>query len=300
MSVKKVSIGSWAYVFGEYADNPVLLPELCRELNRLKFDGISLGGFKPHAHPDIYDTPEKKAQLKKLFEDYDLEVAEFAADLWSVDSLKQNEEWLKLFDKNIAFMADLGFRIIRIDSGTPPILPDNMTYDDVKDFIKDMFRKCARKAAQEGIEVVWEFEPGFMINEPENVIDVVKDVNEPNFKLLFDTCHAHMGAVVGARHIEDGKTLKGGIVEFCEMAKDLIGIVHLIDSDGTLNEAQTSTHAPFGVGVIDFDEVIPALLDRANYKGEWWAIDLCEWPEAWKVTAESKAFVDKINEKYCK
>jgi sugar phosphate isomerase/epimerase len=83
------------------------------------------------------------------------------------------------------------------------------------------------------------------------------------------------------------------------MCKDEIGIVHLIDSDETLNEANTSTHAPFGLGVINFDEAIPALLDKANYKADWWAIDLCEWPDALKVMADSKAFVDKLNEKYC-
>ena len=49
--MKKVSIGSWAYVFGAFADDPILLPQLCQKLNELGFDGISMGGFKPHAHP---------------------------------------------------------------------------------------------------------------------------------------------------------------------------------------------------------------------------------------------------------
>ena len=53
-------------------------------------------------------------------------------------------------------------------------------------------------------------------------------------------------------------------------------------------------------GMMDFDVVIPALLDKANYKGDWWAIDLCEWPDAWNATAACKAFVDKFNAKYCK
>jgi hypothetical protein len=36
----------------------------------------------------------------------------------------------------------------------------------------------------------------------------------------------------------------------------------------------------------------------AGYVGDWWAIDLCEWPNAWDVTAQSKAFVDEINKKF--
>ena len=216
-----------------------------------------------------------------------------------MDSLKDSAAWLKLFDESIDFMADMGYKMVRIDSGTQPIVPDGMTYEDCCDKIKENFRHCARKAATEGIEVVWEFEPGFMINEPKNVIKTHDDVNEKNFHILFDTCHGYMSSVVGARHIEEGCTLKGGLKEFIGMCKDRIGHVHLIDSDGSLNDTNTSTHNPFGTGNIDFDEAIPALLNDANYKGEWWSIDLCEWPDALKAIADCKAFVDKINEKYC-
>lgn len=76
--------------------------------------------------------------------------------------------------------------------------------------------------------------------------------------------------------------------------------MHLIDCDGTLNETGTSTHAPFGQGYINFDEVLPALMDVGGYKGDWWAIDLCEWPNAWEVTEECFKFVDALNKKYCK
>ena len=299
--MKKVSIGSWAYIFGEYAKNPIPLRKLCEELGKMGFDGISLGGFKPHAHPDDWGTPEKMAELKSLLADNKLEVADFAADMWSVNALKQGDEYLAIFEKNVDFCDKMGFPIIRVDSDAPPVLPDGMTYDQVKAYYVDLFKKCAQVAAKKGLLVVWEFEPGFIINEPKNVFEVTKAVNEPNFKILFDTCHAHMGAVEGANHIEKGCVLKGGIVEYCEMLKDMIGVVHVIDSDGTLNEQNTSTHAPFGIGKINFDEVIPALLDKANYLGDWWAIDLCEWGDAWEVTAQCKAFVDKeINEKFCK
>ncbi|MDR1293103.1 MAG: sugar phosphate isomerase/epimerase, partial [Clostridiales Family XIII bacterium] len=79
--------------------------------------------------------------------------------------------------------------------------------------------------------------------------------------------------------------------------KGKIGFVHVIDSDGTLNNDNTSTHAPFGTGLLNFDEIIPALL-AAGYEGDWWAIDLCECPDAWEETAASKAFVDEHINKY--
>ncbi|HBU11754.1 MAG TPA: sugar phosphate isomerase/epimerase [Clostridiales bacterium] len=294
---KKISVGSWAYIF---AGNEILLPELCEKLHSLQFDGVSMGGFKPHAHPELYDTPEKKEGLKKLLADHALSVAEYACDLWSLDGIAQSDEWVALFEVNAKFCRDMGWGIIRVDSGTPPVLPDGMSYDKAKSIITDNFKRVAKIAQKYGLEVVWEFEPGFMINEPKMIIEVLNAVGEPNFSLLFDTCHAHMSAVHGARHILPDCTLNGGVEEFAELCKGKIGIVHLIDSDGKLNGEGTSVHAPFGTGEINFDSVIPALLNKAGYAAEWWAIDLCEWPDPWPVTADSKAFVDKLNEKYCK
>jgi len=299
--MKKVSIGSWAYIFGEYASNPISLRDLCKRLNELGFDGISLGGFRPHAHPDDWGTPEKMAELKAILSDNKLETADFAADMWSVNALLQGKEYIDIFTKNVDFCDKMGFSIIRVDTDAPPKLPEGMTYDQVKAYYVDLFKKCAKIAAAKNLQVVWEFEPGFIINEPKNIVALVKAVNEPNFKILFDTCHAHMSAVEGANHIEPGCKLKGGVVEFCEMLDGMIGVVHVIDSDGSLNTQNTSTHAPFGIGKIDFDTVIPALLNKAHYTGDWWAIDLCEWGDAWEVTAQCKEFVDKqINEKFCK
>lgn len=295
--MKKVSIGSWAFVFqGE----TVLLPELCKMLEDLNFDGISMGGFAPHADPAIYDTKEKKDELKALLTKHNLDCADYAADLWSKDSLKESAEWLALYDNAIEFMDYMGYRMIRIDSGTVPVVPEGMTYADCQDKIKENFRHCAKKAKEYGIDVVWEFEPGFMINEPKNIIKTIDDLNEPNFRILFDTCHGYMSSVVGARHLEEGCVLDGGLKEFIGLCKGKIGHVHVIDSDGSLNVANTSTHNPFGTGKIDFDMAIPALLNDAEYKGDWWSIDLCEWPEPLKAIEDCKKYVDAFNVKYCK
>jgi sugar phosphate isomerase/epimerase len=290
---KKISIGSWAYAF---LDTPILLPDVVRKLSELKYDGISMGGFEPHAAPKLYDTDEKRAELARLLKDNNLEVADYAVDLWSVDAVQDPEAWIALFKESSDFAKKMGWNTIRIDTGSKNVaVPEGMTYEQVRDIVVANFKTVAQYAAGNGQQVVWEFEPGFVINEPKYILETYDRVGEPNFSILFDTCHGYMCAG-GANHIEPSP-LEGGVLEFIDMLKGRIGFVHVIDSDGTLNRDNTSTHAPFGTGVLNFDEIIPALV-AAGYKGDWWAIDLCECPDAWEETAASKAFVDGFNGKY--
>jgi sugar phosphate isomerase/epimerase len=290
---KKISIGSWAYAFLE---TPILLPEACEKLSALGFDGISMGGFVPHAAPKDWDTDEKRAELAKLLADNGLEVADYAVDLWSVDAIEQTEEWIGLFEESSDFAHKMGWNTIRVDTGRKKVfVPDGMTYAELREKVVDNFKRISQYAAKYGQQIVWEFEPGFVVNEPKYIAEVYDRVTEPNFSILFDTCHGYMAAS-GANHIEPAP-LDGGIMEFIAMLKGKIGFVHVIDSDGTLNNDNTSTHSPFGEGFLNFDEIIPALLD-AGYTGDWWAIDLCECPDAWEATADCKKFVDAFAEKF--
>ena len=294
--MKKIAIGSWAFTGNNFADNPIDLKAVVEKLHEMKFDGIGMGGFMPHANPALYDTEEKRAELKKLLADNQLEVADYAVDTWSVDGLKQPEEWIELFRKGAELCYQMGWPVIRVDSGTSPILPEGMTYAEARAKIVENFKAICKIAQGYGQKIVWEFEPGFMINEPKYIVETYEAVNEPNFSILFDTCHGYMSSVMGSRHIEPN-VLEGGMLEDIEMLKGKIGWLHLIDSDGSLDVAQTSTHVPFGGGNIDFDAVIPALID-AGFDGDWLTIDLCEWEDAWNAIRGCKEACDKINEKF--
>lgn len=297
--MKKISIGSWAYVFGPYSDHPVPLDTVIKELGQMKYDGISLGGFKPHAHFELYPTKEDCDRLLNQLRQNGLEVVDYSPDVNIYNPILEQDKYLKLLEKFLVFMEQCGFTILRLDTGVPPVIPDGLTYEQAFEKMADTFTKATRMAATHGIEVVWEFEPGFLFNKPSEVVRMVEAVNDDNFSVLFDTCHAHMCAVVGARQLGKKETLPGGVLEFIDMLSGKIGLVHLIDSDETLHDDDTSTHRPFGEGVIDFDAVVPALLDQGKYTADWWVIDLCFWPDAWEVTRGSKAFVDKLNQKYC-
>ena len=83
------------------------------------------------------------------------------------------------------------------------------------------------------------------------------------------------------------ETLPGGVVQFAHMLTGWIKHVHFIDSDETLHDDDTCTHAPFGKGILDFPSIVQALYD-AGYNEEWWPIDLCFWEGALEATARRR------------
>ena len=77
--MKKLSIGSWAYCFGPYKDNPVDFHTVVHKLSDLGLDGVELGGFPPHPSPDSHATKAKRQQLKQEVKDHGLEFSGLAA-----------------------------------------------------------------------------------------------------------------------------------------------------------------------------------------------------------------------------
>jgi len=301
----KLSIGSWAYAFGPYTDHPIPFDVVCKTLGEMGLDGVEVAAFPPHIGPDDYPMKKDRDAVKGLIEFYGLSVSGMAPDVGAdpapgSDEGQEDDAYFKFFRKNLQLCLDLGSPAIRVDTASAP--EEGVPGVDPKvawDRIAKGWNRCAELAQQHGVLVIWEFEPGFMYNKPSEIAQMVEDVNHPNFKVLFDTCHAHMCSVVAARQPEPKETLRGGAVKFAQMLKGNIGHLHLIDSDETLHNDETSTHRPFGEGVLNFDEIIPAVLE-AGYKGEWWTIDLCFWPEAWDVTEAAKDFLTPYMEKYGK
>jgi sugar phosphate isomerase/epimerase len=297
MSIK-LSIGTWAYTFGKYADNPITMEEVSRRLSELGFDGLALGGFKPHGHPDLYPKRKDRKRLVKLFKSHGLEINSYAADLWDYPFATGGDEMARkyeeAFDRSLDMCVDCGIPMMRVDTVTETPYPKDFEYDRVWDTVVEMFRKATAKAKKAGVLLVWEFEPGYIFNKPSEIVKMVKDVGDENFRLQTDTCHVQMCAVKGGVYQYGQKeVLKGGQLEFFEMIKGMIGDVHIIDSDNTLHDNHTSTHAPFGTGVINFEEVLPAIV-RAGYSSDWWTIDLCFWPNAWEITEDSKRYLDTL------
>jgi sugar phosphate isomerase/epimerase len=302
---KKLSIGSWAYTFGPYTQNPVPFDTVVKRLGELGFDGVEIGAFKPHIDINDYPMRSDRQAVKGLIAFYGLEVSGLAADFWShpgpgTNEAQEDDRYFKLFKRNLQLALDLGSPSIRVDTvGNPEKGVEGVDRQTAWNRIVELWRRCAHVAEDHGVLMVWEFEPGFMFNKPGEIVALVNEVNHPNFKVLFDTCHAHMCAAVGARQPGKKETLgEDGVIKLARMLEGKIGHFHLIDSDNTLHDNETSTHAPFGQGVLDFDRIIPVIMEETGYNGEWFAIDLCFWPEAWEVTENAKRFLAPYLERY--
>lgn len=311
MSKARISIGTWAYLFNQKEPTNDF-HTILHKLMDLGYDGVELGSFGPHPSPASHPTKASRAKLKKEIVDHGLALSGIAVDLWAFKTPGTSimdetpAAYLTAFLGWCAFAADLDVKTIRVDSVISPDYfekdPEGQKIgaDAGMDRLVKVWDKASKMAADYGMNICWEFEPGFAFNKPSEIIQLVDRVRgkgNNNFGVLYDTCHAHMCAVVAANQTGTKETLPGGELELLERLKGKITHVHVIDSDGSLNEHNTSTHNPFGTGKLNFDQLAPALR-ACGVPHDWWCVDLCFWPDAWQVTADSKKYLDKLRDKY--
>jgi sugar phosphate isomerase/epimerase len=297
--MKRISIGSWAYAIGPYADNPIPWDEVTKTLKSLHFDGVELGGFSIHPSPETHPKKEDRERLRAEMGKVGLAFSGFVPNLWDqhlIDT-EDPQPYINKFKAGLEFAADLGIKGLRVDCVQPPTILDTMDEAVAMKRVVKTWQTCCDLAAEKGCYVTWEFEPGFAFNKPSQIVKLVEEVDRDNFGTEFDTCHAEMVAGKGARQPGKKEVLPGGCLELARRLRGKINHIHLIDSDGTLHGEETSSHAPFGDGYLNFDEIMPEL-NKNRLPDDWWCIDLCFWPDAWKVTEKCKVAVDALNKKY--
>lgn len=303
----RISIGTWAYCVGPYMNNPIPFGEVVKELKRLKFDGLELGAFFAHPNPENHPTKESRRTLKDLVESSGLQFSGIACDMWDypghpshlADATDGGEAYLAMVRKNLEFTKDLGITLFRVDTVQPPdILEKGVEKARAMDNVVGAWRKVCKMAADMGISVTWEFEPGFVFNRPSDIVEIVNAVGEKNFGAMYDTCHAYMCAVVGSRQ-SGGPKETPGMVDLAKRLRGKINAIQIIDCDGELNEHGTSTHKVFGTAKIDFPPVMEELRN-SGCPHDWWTIDLCFEDGAWPKTLACKKGADKLNAKFGK
>jgi len=287
----KISLGTWAFTFGPYATDPIPFDQAVQRLSQAGYDGVEICGFPPHITLESYPTAASRRDLARLLEDYHLGVSGYAADFTTVNVVipENRERYLDLFRRNLEMAVAIGSPALRVDSVAAPGSIRARDYQAALSHLAGVWHQAAEIAAQAGVRVVWEFEPGFVFNKPSEVLAMHQQVSHPNFRVMFDTAHAHMCGVVGARQHREREILPGGVMAFLKKLDGRIGAVHLSDSDGTLYADETSTHRAFGDGLVEFQRLAPALLAVPGV--EWWCVDLCFLAGSWDLVQSSLEFV---------
>ena len=292
--MKKISAGSWAFAFRAYASDPIPFEKSAKRLAEAGYNAIEVCGLKEHITLDAYPTKESRLKVKQMVQDLGLETSGYQCDQRSADPTEEGnrEKYLDLFARNLEMSNDLGVRDMRVDTVAPPDkYSTDSEYESAKAYVAETFRAAAEKAKDAGVKVHWEFEPGFIFNKPSEVVEMHDKVDHSNFRIMFDTGHAYMCAVVGARHQGEKETLPGGVEELLSKLEGKVGAIHVTDSDGTLHEDRTSTHAPLGTSYVNFREIAPKLLTLPDI--DYWTIGMV-FPGAWELADASLAYVKRL------
>ena len=138
----------------------------------------------------------------------------FAQDLWSEQLLNTDDQskYISAFKSNVDFAVDLGIKGVRVDCVQPPTIHTEADFDILFNRLTKTWDTCINYAADKGIYVTWEFEPGFAFNKPSLVLKVLDKLQYDNFGLMYDTCHGQMLGVIGIRQ-EGEKDIVGNQLE---------------------------------------------------------------------------------------
>jgi sugar phosphate isomerase/epimerase len=279
---------------GAYAGNPVPFEKVVARLGELGYDGLELPAIPGYGALETWPDSASRKRLMAMIKAANLGISAFGAELSAAPFYSNDpdvrRQARRLFDDSLDLCVDCDIPLIRVDTLAEPPGPPGVSRADAWKRAVDALRADAESACRRGVVVAWEFEPGFMFNKPSEILGMVAEVNHPNFTVMFDFCHAQMVAANGARQPRPRETLAGGALELLQKLSGHVGSLHLIDSDNTLHDNLTSTHAPFGTGVLDMDVLMEAAR-AAGYAGPWWTIDLCFCPRAWEELERSLGFV---------
>lgn len=296
--MKRLALSLGAFIRGPYTDRPFAFEACLAHSRETGYEGVELGARAPHPTPESCATPEERAAVRNALADAGLTLTGISTDFHGVSPFDElPTAYIERFAINLAFAADLGARVFRVDTVMPPQSIAPTDERRALERLVETWKACARNAAERGVRVVWEFEPCFAFNKPSQIEQVVRAVDEPNFGVLFDTCHAHTVAALGARQTGDPETLPGGALELLERLRGWIGAIHVIDTDGSLHDGVTSAHLPVGAGVLDFNALVPALL-ASGAPTDWWCVDLCFCPTAWESAGPCRQAIGGLLSKH--
>lgn len=301
MSTKpKVYMGSWCFTFG--FENPASLETVMQVLSAFGFDGIAIGaGFTGHAPVEKYPDTDSRKALVDLAHGHRLEIAGYSPDPycmpWATGDTAVLSAYEKYFASCLKMAADIGSPVMRVDTGSFGPLARDADYNAVWNRVVSTFRKQSKMAADEGISLVWEPETGQVFVKPSEIVKLVGDVGQPSFKISYDFGHSQAISVLGHNQLQPVETLPKGQLDYIHMLRGKIGDVGFNDCDNNTWHNLFGTHLGMGKGVLDFDLLVPAIVE-SGFRGPWWGLDTIPmspivWTDAWNGIHTVRKLLEK-------
>lgn len=299
----KISRGSWCLAFG--MDPVPSLEQVVDVLAAFGFDGIELAGFFDHATIEKYPDAVSRKKLVDWLSSKNLEIAGYApgpyGDFgrlpWATGGDDVVAEYEKFFEDHLQFCVDCGITAMRIDPGDFGPMARDVDYDKTWDRVVTNFRKHAERGADLGVTMLWELESGQLFVKPSEAVKLLEDVGHDNLQLMFDVGHVEACCVIAHNQVQPQERLEGGQVEFVKMMAGKIGHMHVCDTDSNTWHNAFGTHLGIGKGIVDFDALIPAVVD-SGYTSKWWSVDAIPmtaetWADTWTDRIALDALLDK-------
>lgn len=299
----KISRGSWCLAFG--MDPVPSLEQVVDVLAAFGFDGIELAGFFDHATIEKYPDAVSRKKLVDWLSSKNLEIAGYApgpyGDFgrlpWATGGDDVVAEYERFFEDHLQFCVDCGITAMRIDPGDFGPMARDVDYDKTWDRVVTTFRKHAERGADLGVTMLWELESGQLFVKPSEAVKLLEDVGHDNLQLMFDVGHVEACCVIAHNQVQPQERLEGGQVEFVKMMAGKIGHMHVCDTDSNTWHNAFGTHLGIGKGIVDFDALIPAVVD-SGYTSKWWSVDAIPmtaetWADTWTDRIALDALLDK-------
>lgn len=296
----KIYMGSWCFTFG--FKNPASLETVVKVLSAFGFDGIAVGaGFTGHAPVEKYPDKKSRKGLVDMIHGYGLEIAGYTPDPycmpWATGDESVLAEYEKYFASCLKMASDIGSPVMRVDPGSFGPLARELDYNAVWNKVVGTFKRQAKMAADEGITLVWEPETAQVFVKPSEIVKLVDDVEESNFKISYDFGHAQAISVLAHNQVQPFEKLENGQLDFIKMLHGKIGDVGFNDNDNNTYENVFGNHLGLGKGILNFDVLVPAIIE-SGFEGPWWAIDTIPmstdvWTDAWNGIAMVKELLGR-------
>jgi len=284
--------------------------------------GPACDPFRFHLANDDKDSPsattidmDAAEELAGKIADLDLVVSGFAGNfhqdgitMTTDDGAKQ---YFKLFKQLADYSKVMGAKMIRVDGIEPAGEMVGKNESEIIDRMGRTWAKCANYAQNQGQYITMEFEPEFLGSRPSQIVAISDAVKKyasertnmaKTWGILYDTCHGETVGIEGHKQYNRDGPLTGDARETFESQEKFItylvtkGVninhLHIIGSDGTLHDKKTSMHVPIraqagdwaepGVDRLQYDSLLPHLLENTNLKQNIWTVDTCFRKEGMK------------------